>query len=193
MYVTSLTGYELAREVIPPKHDEPLSPFSPHNRQRCPQDMLDPILRRFVATLPAASVWFGTELVEFTEAPDGVRAVLRRTETGETEEVRAVYLVGTDGGSLVRRLAGMGMAGQPMLTYATNAIFRCLDLPSLHDKGKAYRFIFIGPEGTWVTIVAISGADRWRMQLVGTRDKQTFSEDEIGALIRRAMGKDFRF
>ena len=194
VFVTSLTGYELAREVIPPKNDEPLSPFSPHNRQRCPQDMFDPILRRFVETLPSACMRFGTELTGFGEESDGVRALLKRAGSGGTEEVWADYLVGTDGGgSLVRRMAEIGMSGQPVLTYATNIIFRCTDLPSLHDKGMAYRFIFIGPEGTWLTIVAIDGADRWRMSVVGTPEKQTFSEAEIHALIRRAMGKDFEY
>ena len=103
VYLTSLNGYELAREVIPPKDGEPLSPFSPHNRQRCPQDMFDPILRRFVDTLPSASVRFDTELIEFTEEPSGVRAILRRTNTGQTEEVWADYLVGADGGAQRRR------------------------------------------------------------------------------------------
>ena len=194
VYVTSLTGYELAREVIPPKNDEPLSPFSPHNRQRCPQDMFDPILRRFVETLPAASMQFGMELIGFEERADGVCASVRHTGSGEIEEIWADYLVGTDGGgSLIRRTVGIGMTGQPVLTYATNIIFRCTDLPSLHDKGKAYRFVFIGPEGTWLTIVAIDGADRWRMSVVGTQEKQTFSEDEVHALILRAMGKDFDY
>lgn len=194
VYVTSLTGYELAREAIPPKNQEKRSPFSPHNRERCPQDMFDPILRRFVDTLPAVSVSFGTELTAAAEEQDGVRATLRDAATGETREVVADYLVGTDGGgSLVRRLMGVGMTGQPVLTHATNIIFHCVDLPSHHDKGRAYRFIFIGPEGTWLTIVAIDGADRWRMSIVGTEEKQAFSEAEIHALIRRAMGKDFLY
>ena len=49
------------------------------------------------------------------------------------------------------------MSGTPALTYATNVLFRCADFPSLHRMGKAYRFIFIGPEGTWLTIVAVNG------------------------------------
>jgi hypothetical protein len=156
--------------------------------------MFDPILRRFVDTLPSASVRFDTELIEFTEEQSGVRAILRRTKTGQTEEVWADYLVGSDGGaSVVRRLARIGMSGKPVLTYTTNVIFRCADLPALHNKGKAYRFIFIGPEGTWLTIVAINGGDRWRMSIVGTQEKQTLSEAEVRAMIQRAMGREFDF
>jgi hypothetical protein len=85
------------------------------------------------------------------------------------------------------------MHGEPVLTYTTNVIFRCRDLPSLHDKGKAYRFIFIGREGTWLTIVAIDGADRWRMSIIGDKSKREISESEIRVLIVRAMGKPFDF
>jgi FAD binding domain len=41
--------------------------------------------------------------------------------------------------------------------------------------------------------VAINGADRWRMSIVGTAEKRDFSEQEIRALIRRAIGKDFDY
>ena len=63
------------------------------------------------------------------------------------------------------------MSGHPALTYTTNVIFRCGDLDRLHDKGRGYRFIFIGPEGTWLTIVAINGGDRFRMSIVGSPEK----------------------
>ena len=71
----------------------------------------------------------------------------------------------------MREIAGITMSGNPALTYTTNVIFRCPDFARLHDKGLGYRFIFIGPEGTWLTIVAINGADRFRMSIVGTADK----------------------
>ncbi len=78
------------------------------------------------------------------------------------------------------------MSGQsPALTYTTNAIFRCDNFLSLHDKGEAYRYIVIGPEGTWATIVAINGVDRYRFSIVGDatrRRSTTFTEDDIRAL-----------
>ena len=115
----------------------------------------------------------------------------------QTEERRAItadYLIGTDGGaSFVRERLGITMSGNPALTYTTNVIFRCPNFPALHDKGLGYRFIFIGPEGTWLTIVAVNGADRFRMSIVGTPDKVTHSEADIRAALRRAMGKDFDY
>ena len=119
---------------------------------------------------------------------------MRDTVTGETREITADYMVGTDGGaSFVRETLGIGMSGHPALTYTTNVIFRCPDFDALHDKGKGYRFIFIGPEGTWLTIVAINGGDRFRMSIVGSPDKVTHTEADIHAALLRAMGKPFDY
>ena len=103
-------------------------------------------------------------------------------------------MVGTDGGaSTVREQLGIGMSGTPALTYTTNVMFRCKNFSELHDKGKGYRFIFIGPEGIWLTIVAVNGADRFRMSIVGTPQKINHSEDDIRAALKRAMGRDFDY
>ncbi len=108
--------------------------------------------------------------------------------------IRARYLVGCDGGaSTVRETLGIAMQGKGVLTYTTNVIFRCPDLVKMHDKGKAYRHIFVSPEGTWATIVAINGRDNWRLSIIGSAEKKTHSEAEIRAAIRRAAGFDFDY
>jgi hypothetical protein len=103
-------------------------------------------------------------------------------------------MIGTDGGaSTVRDQLGIAMSGDPALTYTTNVMFRCANFSELHDKGKGYRFIFIGPEGVWLTIVAVNGADRFRMSIVGTPQKINHTEDDIRSALRRAMGCDFNY
>jgi 2-polyprenyl-6-methoxyphenol hydroxylase-like FAD-dependent oxidoreductase len=194
VYVTSLDGYELGREHFPGRAQEQCPPQSPQKRERVPQDMFDPILQRFVRSFPHVRLAYRTELVGFVETANGVTALVLDTATGATREISADYLVGTDGGaSLVRERAGITMSGNPALTYTTNVLLRCADFPALHDKGKAYRFIFIGPEGTWLTIVAINGGDRFRMSIVGSADKVTHSEADIHAALLRAVGRDFDY
>jgi 2-polyprenyl-6-methoxyphenol hydroxylase-like FAD-dependent oxidoreductase len=194
IYVTGLNGYELGRERFPGRAQEKCPPQSPQKRERVPQDMFDPILQRFVRSFAHVTLAYRTELVSFEETADGVRAQLLDVASGATRELVADYLVGTDGGaSLVREAARITMSGNPALTYTTNVMFRCADFPFLHDKGRAYRFIFIGPEGTWLTIVAINGGDRFRMSIVGSADKVTHSESDIHAALRRAMGRDFDY
>jgi 2-polyprenyl-6-methoxyphenol hydroxylase-like FAD-dependent oxidoreductase len=194
IWLTALTGYELGREKAPGRAFEPCPPESPQKRERVPQDMFDPIIKRFATSFPQVDLQHNTELIAFEEKPDGVVATVRDTLTGKTREIEADYMIGADGGaSIVRERLGITIRGLPALTYTTIVIFRCPDFAALHDKGKAYRFIFIGPEGTWLTIVAINGADRFRMSIVGTPDKVTHSEADIRDALRRAMGKDFDY
>jgi 2-polyprenyl-6-methoxyphenol hydroxylase-like FAD-dependent oxidoreductase len=194
IYLTSLTGYELGRERFPGIGQAPPPKESPQRRERCPQNMFDPILRAFAASQKNVALRYRTRLVSFTQNADLVTAVVEKAETGAREEILARYIVGCDGArSLVRETLGIAMQGNPVLTYTTNVIFRCPHLLSLHDKGKAYRHIFIGPEGTWATIVAINGRDEWRFSIIGGAEQRDYTTDDIKAAIRRAVGRDFDF
>jgi 2-polyprenyl-6-methoxyphenol hydroxylase-like FAD-dependent oxidoreductase len=194
IYLTSLTGYELGRERFPGIGQAPPPKESPQRRERCPQNMFDPILRAFAASQNNVALRYRTRLVSFTQNADLVTAVVENADTGAREEIPARYIVGCDGArSLVRETLGIAMQGNPVLTYTTNVIFRCPHLLSLHDKGKAYRHIFIGPEGTWATIVAINGRDEWRFSIIGGSEQRDYTTDDIKAAIRRAVGRDFEF
>jgi 2-polyprenyl-6-methoxyphenol hydroxylase-like FAD-dependent oxidoreductase len=194
IYLTSLTGYELGRERFPGIGQAPPPNESPQRRERCPQNMFDPILRAFAASQNNVALRYRTRLVAFTQNADFVTAAVENAETGAREEILARYIVGCDGArSLVRETLGIAMQGNPVLTYTTNVIFRCPHLLSLHDKGKAYRHIFIGPEGTWATIVAINGRDEWRFSIIGGAEQRDYTTDDIKAAIRRAVGRDFDF
>ena len=194
VYLTSLTGYELGRERFPGIGQAPPPKESPQRRERCPQNMFDPILRAFAASQPSVTMRYRTRLVSFEQNADLVTAVAEKAETGAREEIKARYIVGCDGArSPVRETLGIRMSGNPVLTYTTNVIFHCPHLLALHDKGKAYRHIFIGPEGTWATIVAINGRDEWRFSLIGGAEQCEYTTDEIKAAIRRALGCEFEF
>jgi 2-polyprenyl-6-methoxyphenol hydroxylase-like FAD-dependent oxidoreductase len=194
VYVTGLNGYELSRERFPGRGFEACPPESPQKRERVPQDMFDPILARFARSFPHVTLRYNAEFVSFVETADGVRATLTDTLTGKTDTVQAQYMIGTDGGaSAVREALGIAMSGNPALTYTTNVLFRCPNFSALHDKGTGYRFIFIGPEGVWLTIVAVNGGDRFRMSIVGTPQKINHSEADIRAALTRAMGKEFDY
>jgi 2-polyprenyl-6-methoxyphenol hydroxylase-like FAD-dependent oxidoreductase len=194
VYLTSLTGYELGRERFPGIGQAPPPPQSPQRRERCPQNMFDPILRAFAASQPSVSLRYRTRLLSFTQSAERVTAVVENAATGAREQIAAHYIVGCDGArSTVRETLGIAMHGNPVLTYTTNVIFRCPHLLSLHDKGKAYRHILIGPQGTWATIVAINGRDEWRFSIIGGAEQREYSAEEIEAAIRRAVGCDFAF
>ncbi|MFL5108410.1 MAG: FAD-dependent oxidoreductase [Xanthobacteraceae bacterium] len=194
VYVTSLAGYELGRERFPSMGEEKPPAVSPQKRERCPQNMFDPILRAFAASHPTVELRYRTRLVSLTQDADHVTAEVEDLARERRYSIQALYLAGCDGArSLVRETLGMGMSGNPALTYTTNVIFRCPHLVSLHDKGEAYRFIILGPEGTWATIVAINGRDQWRFSIIRGPEQRELTDEEIHAPIRRAVGIDFDY
>ncbi|WNI18746.1 FAD-dependent monooxygenase [Actinacidiphila sp. ITFR-21] len=191
-WVTDLNGYEFGREPFPAPADEKPPPHSPQHRERCPQNFFDPVLTRF-AVENGSDIRYNTELVDFTDLGDRVVAVVRDAD-GTTSEIECQYLIGTDGGgSRVRDKLGIEMTGDGVLTYTTNAVFRCDGLESLHHTKAAYRYIFIGEEGTWATLVAINGKDQWRFSLIGDGDRRLVSEEEMRTAIVRAVGREFDF
>ncbi|RYF57287.1 MAG: 2-polyprenyl-6-methoxyphenol hydroxylase [Comamonadaceae bacterium] len=193
-WVTDLNGYEFGREPFPSPRAEKSPPQSPQHRERCPQNFFDPVLTRFAKRSGLIDIHYKTSLSSLADHGDHVIATLRDEESGVERQVRARYLVGCDGGaSTVRQSLGIGMEGEGVLTYTTNVIFRCDGLEKLHKMRPAYRYIFIGPEGTWSTLVAINGRDQWRFSLVGDLQKQALTEDDLRRAIVRAMGKDFDF
>jgi 2-polyprenyl-6-methoxyphenol hydroxylase-like FAD-dependent oxidoreductase len=193
-WVTSLNGYEFGREPFPPPALEQLPPQSPQKRERCPQNFFDPVLARFARRSGLADICYFTELLDFAEKDGRVVAHLRQEQTGEMLTVEADYLVGCDGGgSTVRSTLGIGMSGDGVLTYTSNAVFRCSGLEELHHMRPAYRYIFIGPEGTWATLVAINGRDQWRFSLIGDSQRKEATEEAIRAAIVRAVGREFDF
>src|ERR1700693_1217710 len=175
VYVASVTGFEFGREKFPAMGAQPPLPQSPQRRERCPQDMFDPVLQRFARSFPQVELRYHAELAEFAEGADGVTATIVDPRSGARDTVEAAYLVGCDGGaSTVRQALGIEMAGNPVLTYTTNASYHCPDFLALHGKSEAYRYIVIGPEGTFATIVAINGKDRFRFSIVGDENKRSY-------------------
>jgi putative polyketide hydroxylase len=100
-----------------------LSPEPP--AQYCPQSRSEPILlaetRRH-----GSEVRYGTELSSFEQDETGVTAVVRDRESGESETVRADYLVAADGvHSPIRNALGITTSGYgPWPLYSVLVYFR---------------------------------------------------------------------
>jgi 2-polyprenyl-6-methoxyphenol hydroxylase-like FAD-dependent oxidoreductase len=190
VYLTSLNGYELGREEFPSMAEEEPPAVSPQKRERCPQNMFDPILRKFAGSFDTVEIRYLCEMMDFEQDERGVEVTLQ--ENGVKRSVRTRYLVGCDGArGRTGRILDVSFSGEGVLTYTTNVIFRTADFNALHDKRPGYRYIFIGPEGMWGTIVAINGRDQWRMSIVGNGTPRQFSEEEIRQAAWRALGLEF--
>jgi 2-polyprenyl-6-methoxyphenol hydroxylase-like FAD-dependent oxidoreductase len=193
VYLTALNGYELGRQPMPAMRADQPPPESPQKRERCPQNMFDPILRKFAESQQGAKILFRHQFLSFRQDENGVTATVVELDSKREFTIRARYLVGCDGGkSAVREQLGIPMNGRGVLTYTTNVIFRCPDFNSLHNKQPGYRYMFVGPEGMWATIVAINGHDNWRMSIIGSaQEKIRYTDDELRAVAHKAMGRPF--
>jgi 2-polyprenyl-6-methoxyphenol hydroxylase-like FAD-dependent oxidoreductase len=193
VYLTALTGYELERQPMPSMNGERPPPESPQHRERCPQNMFDPILKKFAQSQRGTTLMYRHELLGFEQDSEGVTAKVVDLNSNEEKTIRARFLVGCDGGrSTVRTQLGIEMNGRGLLTHTTNVIFHCPGFNDLHDKRPGYRYMFVGPTGTWATIVAINGKDNWRMSIIGNAtERPEYSHEQIKEFAYRAMGKPF--
>src|SRR5262245_27667918 len=193
VFVTDLQGYELGRVRVPALAVQAHLTVSPERGMPCPQTWFDPILQEYARSFPHVTLRHNTRLETFVQDPDGVTATLRDRLTGRSETARARYLVGCDGfDSTVRDLLGIEIRGEAHIDWSMTIYLRIPDLPAQHDKGKAFRYVFVGPEGTWSFLSIVDGKDLWRLQLVDL-DEERLQNADIPALMRRCMGRDVAY
>jgi 2-polyprenyl-6-methoxyphenol hydroxylase-like FAD-dependent oxidoreductase len=193
VFVTSLNGHELGRIAMPPQRDAAGFPTSPERFAHCPQFVFDPILADAVRSFPSVNLRYRCRLSAFRDAHDGVTATLLDEVTGTQETVRAHYLIGCDGfGSTVRKALGIEMRGITMINRSINVMFSAPALWDAHDKGKAGRYVIIGPEGAWASLTPANGRELWRLMIHGEPDTDPETVD-AAAEVRRAIGRDIDF
>ncbi|HXP76916.1 MAG TPA: FAD-dependent monooxygenase [Stellaceae bacterium] len=189
-FVTDMQGYEIGRVRTPALGERIGSEFSPERTLPCPQTWFDPILQKHARSFAHISLRHRTRLESFVQDEDGVTATLHDLGSDRRETMRCAYLIGCDGfASTVREKLGIEIRGERHIDWSMTVYLRIADLARYHDKAPAFRYVFVGPEGTWSFLTAVDGRDLWRLQLVGL-DAETLEETDISALFRRCMGRD---
>jgi 2-polyprenyl-6-methoxyphenol hydroxylase-like FAD-dependent oxidoreductase len=193
VFVTSLRGYELGRIPMPASKDVPPSAISPEQFAHCPQFVFDPILAAAARQYSHVALQYDSQLVSFRDNGHCVIAELLDRKSGRRESVQAEYLVGCDGvGSTVRRQLGIAMQGVELINHSFNVMFRSQQLWTQHDKGRAGRYVIVGPEGAWASLTPADGRDLWRLMIHGEPDTDPASID-VAAELRRALGDGISF
>ena len=190
VYLTSLTGFELARQKVPSYATRGNLAYSPEGPCHCPQIYFDPILAARARSLPGVTLRYDTALTGFTQDAAAVRATLTDSGTGERKTVTARYLVGCDGpGGTVRETLGIALGGLGTLATSVNIFFRSPGLASLHDKGWARFYRLIDETGSWGELIAIDGRELWRLTVF---DDAAAAADP-DAFLRRCAGTGFAY
>ncbi|HVG54336.1 MAG TPA: FAD-dependent monooxygenase [Vicinamibacterales bacterium] len=122
MAVETLAGKELGYFIA--NLNEGVRDVSPCERVFISQSLLEPLLRSRAEEL-GARLRFATDLVSFEQYPDHVHAVIRQRDSGDTDHVRAQYMVAADGAhSRVRDSLGIGMQGRGVFSRSVTIYFR---------------------------------------------------------------------
>lgn len=194
LFVTSLTGYEIARVVRPGHAGERPFPHGPERAKRCNQLWFNPILRDHAAALEGVTLRHRCRFESFEQGADGVTAVLHDLETDRRETVEAQYLVACCGGnSSIPAALGVAFDDSTVLSQSINIFFRSPELWKRHDKGPSSLNFFIQPEGMWAGMTTQNGRDLWRVTVHGTKEYVDPADVDAGACLRRVFGGDFPF
>jgi 2-polyprenyl-6-methoxyphenol hydroxylase-like FAD-dependent oxidoreductase len=190
VFVTSLSGHELARMPRPPRAVQKADGHSPERQQICSQIWFDPILRSFAQSSPNVRLRYRTRLEAFEASAAGVTAELRHLDTGKREAITADYLVGCDGAnSEIREALGIGLEGQGVLGHPLHLFFRAPDLLARCGRQPGVFFLAIDRHGLWANIRVIDPANGlWRLMVLDSDGKQTPETVDRAALLRRALG-----
>ena len=191
VFITTLAGYELGRVTRPPRQIR-ASEHSPESTQTCSQHWFDPILQRFAGSFPGVELRYRCRFESFVATAHGVTATLRDSDTGETQQVEASYLVGCDGaGSAVRRVLGIALTGQGVLGHAVNMFFRAPGLLDQCGKQPGTFFVPIDGGGVWANLRIIDPRNAlWRLMVNETGSDTTLESVDKEAYLRRALGRD---
>jgi 2-polyprenyl-6-methoxyphenol hydroxylase-like FAD-dependent oxidoreductase len=163
----------------------------PEHAEFIPQYVVEGILLDHVRAQPLSKVKLNTRLEDFDQLADGtVRAKVRDLSTDRTDTITARFLVGADGArSTVRRKLGIEMQGvHSMLSFVT-LILRIPGLGADPDLKPALFHWLVNPEAP-CTMGPMDRNDTWFWGM-SVKPGRTYSDDELLALVRKAMKKEF--
>jgi 2-polyprenyl-6-methoxyphenol hydroxylase-like FAD-dependent oxidoreductase len=194
MAVETLAGKELGYFIS--NLNEGIRDVSPTVRVFISQTLLEPLLKTRAEAL-GAQLRFSTEMIAFERQAGGVTATIRHRDTGETETVRADYMVACDGAhSRVREALGIPMSGRGTFAKSATIYFRADIGPLL--RGRNLSVIYVNNSTQRGFIRVEKPFDRGFLAITAVGDPAHPDTDvstgldkaRAVALVRNALGVD---
>jgi 2-polyprenyl-6-methoxyphenol hydroxylase-like FAD-dependent oxidoreductase len=164
----------------------PLEPY-----QLISQYTLEPLLKSVAETIPSVTVRFGCEFLSLRQDGESVTARVR-TIDGGTQDLRARYLVGCDGGtSPVRKELGINLRGEGNTLALRQALYRCDDLfdrlPIGNGPAKGRHYHVADDKATF--LIMQDSTKHWSLHSIVDTDAQMniAFERSIGVPIKYEM------
>jgi hypothetical protein len=138
--VESLAGKEIATYIA--NLNEGVAAISPSTRLFMTQQSLEPLIRERAEELGAA-MRYATELTAFEQDAGGVTSFIRNVLTGETDTVRAKYMIAADGNrSPIRAQLGIGTSGPGHLAECVTIYFHADCGAALRGRNLGVIYVF---------------------------------------------------
>ena len=184
----SLSGEPLSESPwTPGKAPEVKTHLSPVTGAAIAQDKLEPILRE-AARERGADLRLGVELVSFTQDASGVTAEVRDRASGQTDTIRADYLIAADGAdSPIREQLGIPRKGVGHLRTLRSVLFRCPEADEALRHGIQQ---FEIEQPGFKAFLTTYGDGRWVLMF---DDDQERGEEELRAAVAKALGRPMTF
>jgi 2-polyprenyl-6-methoxyphenol hydroxylase-like FAD-dependent oxidoreductase len=193
-YLTSLTGYEIARFERGSHGGAGGLSVSPERPQRCNQLFFDPVLRAHAAAMEGVTLRHSCRFESFTQDGNGVTATVRDLATDKEEIIRATYLIACCGGrSPIRKSLGIELGDEGVLGYPVSVFFKTEALWDQHDKGKTALNFLLDPSGVWATLIPLDGKELWRITLHGSETYTDPATIDAPDIISRVVGKSLDY
>jgi 2-polyprenyl-6-methoxyphenol hydroxylase-like FAD-dependent oxidoreductase len=191
--VESLAGKEIATYIA--NLNEGVAAISPSTRLFMTQQSLEPLIRARAEELGAA-MRYATELTGFEQDADGVTGLIRNVSTGETDTVRAKYMIAADGNrSPIRARLGIGTRGPGHLADCATIYFHADCGAALRGRNLGVIYVF-NPElrgffrlvrtGDSGFLAVMTRGDMTRPDALNVADG--IDKDRATAFVRAAIG-----
>ncbi len=138
--VESLAGKEIATYIA--NLNEGVAAISPSTRLFMTQQSLEPLIRTRAEEL-GARLRYATELLSFEQDASGISGHIRNVQTGETETVRAKYMIAADGNrSPIRERLGIRTRGPGHLADCVTIYFHADCGVALRGRNLGVIYVF---------------------------------------------------
>lgn len=163
--------------------------YGPSAKTSCPQDVLEPVLRRAAESQLSVELRFGTRLDRLQQDAQGVQAQLT-AQDGTQSLVRARYVIAADGarGGL-REALGIPFSGEGALGHQIGVYFEADLWPWVAERPHLLWWIY-NPQTVGV-LIALDGRQRWTYNFgydPATDKPEDFTPERCAALVRAAIG-----
>jgi putative polyketide hydroxylase len=163
--------------------------YGPSAKTSCPQDLLEPVLRRAAEDQDSVCVRFGTQVRSLQQYAQGVVASITTAE-GHTTRVRARYAIAADGarGGLREEL-GIPLTGEGALGNQMGVYFEADLWPWVADRPKLLWWVY--NRQTVGVMIALDGRRRWTYNFGYDATKsaaEDFTHERCADIVRAAIG-----